>query len=256
MSCLIELHQFQKPKLYETFSQPVFSIDTSIHYEVHYSPNNLYMNLKSYREIIPLPLCDDVNNDLLCKIFTHILSRTLIPQSHFDSILVSVLTKLKYIACDSRYPPNNYIPLSMSIRVISTQEYNLEAQLAWQKMLDTPGEISSSSPATDKSVSELETVVYDREDKGLECPICLKEFEVGEEMTMMPCFHCYHGDCIAKWLKNSHQCPSCRFPMPVCSVVEGSFPFYKRNRCRKLFPQTIGGKVRKTARMSTRSQVY
>ncbi|KAL4633774.1 hypothetical protein ACB092_04G146600 [Castanea dentata] len=47
-----------------------------------------------------------------------------------------------------------------------------------------------------------------------ECSICLEEFQIGFEVTSMPCSHVYHGKCIAQWLQASHFCPLCRYPMP------------------------------------------
>ncbi|KAK9017874.1 hypothetical protein V6N11_000875 [Hibiscus sabdariffa] len=47
------------------------------------------------------------------------------------------------------------------------------------------------------------------------CVICLNELEVGFEASRMPCSHGFHGDCIQKWLRQSHYCPICRFEMPT-----------------------------------------
>ena len=71
-------------------------------------------------------------------------------------------------------------------------------------------------PATKASIEALEKV---RVQQGLldcvkECIVCMQEFEVGSEVTRMPCSHVYHGDCIIKWLETSHFCPLCRYPMP------------------------------------------
>ncbi|EOY02003.1 Uncharacterized protein TCM_011767 [Theobroma cacao] len=48
-----------------------------------------------------------------------------------------------------------------------------------------------------------------------ECVICLEELKVGSDASQMPCSHTFHGDCIEKWLKQSHYCPICRFEMPI-----------------------------------------
>ncbi|XP_017970511.1 PREDICTED: uncharacterized protein LOC18610465 [Theobroma cacao] len=47
------------------------------------------------------------------------------------------------------------------------------------------------------------------------CAICLEELKVGSDASRMPCSHIFHGDCIEKWLKQSHYCPVCRFEMPT-----------------------------------------
>ena len=70
-------------------------------------------------------------------------------------------------------------------------------------------------PATISSIEGLEKVrLQHGSDSDGECIICMQEFETGSEITRMPCSHVYHGDCIVKWLKTSHFCPLCRYPMP------------------------------------------
>ncbi|XP_049396361.1 E3 ubiquitin-protein ligase SIS3-like [Solanum stenotomum] len=46
-----------------------------------------------------------------------------------------------------------------------------------------------------------------------ECPICLEEFDVGNEVRGLPCAHNFHVACIDEWLRLNVKCPRCR-----CSV--------------------------------------
>ncbi|KAM7273712.1 hypothetical protein ACFE04_028376 [Oxalis oulophora] len=46
-----------------------------------------------------------------------------------------------------------------------------------------------------------------------ECPICLEEFHVGDEVRGLPCAHNFHVECIDEWLRLNVKCPRCR-----CSV--------------------------------------
>ncbi|KAJ0025261.1 hypothetical protein Pint_08120 [Pistacia integerrima] len=49
----------------------------------------------------------------------------------------------------------------------------------------------------------------------IECVICFEKFDNGEEITRLPCYHLFHGDCISKWLQRSITCPLCRYSLPV-----------------------------------------
>lgn len=46
---------------------------------------------------------------------------------------------------------------------------------------------------------------------GVECAICLNEFEDEETLRLMPpCSHAFHADCIDVWLSSRSTCPVCR----------------------------------------------
>lgn len=49
------------------------------------------------------------------------------------------------------------------------------------------------------------------------CVICIAEFEVGDELSTIPCAHRhrFHDKCLAEWLKRSRSCPLCRHLLPA-----------------------------------------
>ena len=42
------------------------------------------------------------------------------------------------------------------------------------------------------------------------CNICLTEFDDGEKVRTLPCFHLFHSTCIDNWLSRKPECPVCR----------------------------------------------
>lgn len=50
---------------------------------------------------------------------------------------------------------------------------------------------------------------YDK-DEGLKCPICFDEIKDNEDKITTPCFHCFHQQCLRKWMKRKSICPVCR----------------------------------------------
>lgn len=47
-----------------------------------------------------------------------------------------------------------------------------------------------------------------------ECCICLSLFEEDEKVKVLPeCSHCFHSDCVDRWLVSQSSCPLCRSPL-------------------------------------------
>jgi E3 ubiquitin-protein ligase ATL10/75/76/77/78 len=65
-----------------------------------------------------------------------------------------------------------------------------------------------------KALRALPTAVYGAAESKLpstDCPICLAEFVVGEEVRILPkCNHGFHMRCIDTWLAAHSSCPTCR----------------------------------------------
>ncbi|XP_033108268.1 E3 ubiquitin-protein ligase RNF181-like [Anneissia japonica] len=68
-------------------------------------------------------------------------------------------------------------------------------------------------PASKKIVENLEKVKI--ETIGTKCPVCLLPFESGENASMLPCQHRFHGNCIQPWLSQTNSCPVCRYELPT-----------------------------------------
>jgi hypothetical protein len=53
--------------------------------------------------------------------------------------------------------------------------------------------------------------------RGTGCVICVQDYKVGDELSVMPCSgrHRFHRECIAEWLACSHLCPLCRHELPT-----------------------------------------
>ncbi|KAH8742983.1 hypothetical protein F5883DRAFT_50461 [Diaporthe sp. PMI_573] len=47
----------------------------------------------------------------------------------------------------------------------------------------------------------------------VECTICIDEMNLGDEVTVLPCKHWFHGECVVLWLKEHNTCPICRTPI-------------------------------------------
>jgi hypothetical protein len=47
---------------------------------------------------------------------------------------------------------------------------------------------------------------------GDSCMICLSSFKAGDDVPCLPCGHCFHTECISRWLSDRPGKPTC----PLC----------------------------------------
>lgn len=46
-------------------------------------------------------------------------------------------------------------------------------------------------------------------DKEEQCAVCRIEYELTDDVTVLPCGHYYHPECVATWLQRKKVCPQC-----------------------------------------------
>nr|XP_027069731.1 E3 ubiquitin-protein ligase RNF38-like [Coffea arabica] len=76
---------------------------------------------------------------------------------------------------------------------------------------ETSARFRATSPSC---IRKLEVVRLEEDGSNKSCPICLEDLVLGSEVTRLHCYHVFHGDCIRKWLQESHMCPLCRSEYP------------------------------------------
>ena len=113
-------------------------------------------------------------------------------------------------------------PLEITIEVLVLQMIDAVDQP--QETIDQPQvRMVPTSDSAMKSMLkrvENEEIMKVGDYKSISCVICLEKIskeEKGSEgvVLQMPCLHMFHEECIRKWLKTSHYCPTCRFSMPI-----------------------------------------
>ena len=64
-----------------------------------------------------------------------------------------------------------------------------------------------------KTIEQLEKVEITKKIldkiKIKQCNICLDEYEIGDKISYLPCFHYFHYNCIKDWIEKSEKCPLC-----------------------------------------------
>jgi hypothetical protein len=51
-----------------------------------------------------------------------------------------------------------------------------------------------------------------------ECSICQERVQLNENMSVLPCNHVFHYNCLVKWSDHGRNCPLCREEIPL---IEG-----------------------------------
>lgn len=81
-------------------------------------------------------------------------------------------------------------------------------------------ELSSGGGGNTDNAEVISDIKYRKDthviDIGSECPVCLSEFNDGEEVRqLMSCKHFFHAPCIDLWLHSHSNCPICRASVPL-----------------------------------------
>ena len=122
--------------------------------------------------------------------------------------------------------------------------YSEEAfdRIITQFMEQTAGS-SAPGPASPDAIQQLPKKAVDKSmlgsDGKAECSVCMDNVDVGDEVTVLPCRHWFHGDCVGAWLKEHDTCPHCRQGiMPKDDTREDGVPRNPGQPPRNLQPQS------------------
>ncbi|KAK0574911.1 hypothetical protein LWI29_030807 [Acer saccharum] len=250
--CFFDMWQHRQTDFLPTIDQSRrFDVQLRVNFVVEYLPHHINMNVSSEKKCVLLE-CRDLVDDLKVHETMSTILKYIAPvtDSELERIVKIVSSKAKTMDADSCNVGRDVISIIMSLRVFYLKDYTKEVELAWAARLgpEAPELMKRIIPALDSAVFGLDKEVYDKGSCSEEqCAICLVRFGVGKEIRRTPCMHDFHETCIAKWLKRSHLCPLCRFPLPVCGNTEALCPF-KEDR-----PLPSNRRVHRTKpRMSTR----
>lgn len=76
---------------------------------------------------------------------------------------------------------------------------------------------NGAPPAPQSLINSLPKKSLDKsmagDDGKAECSICMDNVDLGTEVTVLPCNHWFHFECIESWLKEHDTCPHCRKPI-------------------------------------------
>lgn len=85
------------------------------------------------------------------------------------------------------------------------------------QLMEANPQSNAAPPATEQAIEKLQKKKLDKEMMGesnkVECTICIDEMSEGDEVTVLPCKHWFHGECVVLWLKEHNTCPICRSPI-------------------------------------------
>ena len=84
---------------------------------------------------------------------------------------------------------------------------------------------NAPGPASEAAIRSLPTRAITDDDAGdsgtADCSICMDTVPTGGTVTVLPCSHWFHADCIHAWLGEHDTCPVCRKGiMPRDSTAE------------------------------------
>ncbi|KAG0052422.1 hypothetical protein BGZ83_002635 [Gryganskiella cystojenkinii] len=114
---------------------------------------------------------------------------------------------------DSSYSEASSSALSLSISLsLSTdrQSDKLQGCVTADGQEQDSG-IEESESETDDDDNDVESLPFANANSQTMCAVCLSEYELGDQVRTLPCFHQYHQACIDPWLLQvAALCPICK----------------------------------------------
>ena len=117
----------------------------------------------------------------------------------------------------SPYPPHGLVPMPMPMNPHGARILIRPPNIPLSNIILNPMAPPKRTIPNLKEIFGETELTQNILDKGEQkkCSICLEEFEVGNKIIYLPCFHYYHAKCIETWVKNSDKCPLCNIEIKI-----------------------------------------
>ena len=63
-----------------------------------------------------------------------------------------------------------------------------------------------------------------------ECPICLDNLKIDDEVYLLPCCHYFHSECLKDWVFRENVCPTCRDKIGKHTSEQLDLAIFKRDK--------------------------
>lgn len=138
-----------------------------------------------------------------------IYQRLLINQDPIPCIDVPIDLGLE----DPEEPEENFNSRNLQrLRLLTTDRDFNETDYEELLKLDDENEVKFLKGVSETETSRLPFIIIKNKDLHFlekSCSICLDQFQIGDSMVTIPCFHQFHKECISKWLHEKANCPIC-----------------------------------------------
>ncbi|KAI9083956.1 hypothetical protein K1719_034214 [Acacia pycnantha] len=103
------------------------------------------------------------------------------------------------------------VVLAEALFEVLDEIHQQSAVLSSRPSVSSIGSVPAPNDVVESLPVRLYTKLHKHQEDAAQCYICLVEYEHGDSMRELPCYHQFHRTCIDKWLKEIHRvCPLCR----------------------------------------------
>eukprot|EP00596_Hydrurales_sp_CCMP1899_P005537 CAMPEP_0119038320 /NCGR_PEP_ID=MMETSP1177-20130426/7164_1 /TAXON_ID=2985 /ORGANISM="Ochromonas sp, Strain CCMP1899" /LENGTH=410 /DNA_ID=CAMNT_0007000739 /DNA_START=42 /DNA_END=1271 /DNA_ORIENTATION=- len=89
-----------------------------------------------------------------------------------------------------------------------------DLNMDYHSLLSQFGNGNQQTPASERSIDTIPTSTFresqkpnSSSDDKYKCFVCIDDFNIGEEISTLPCLHRFHTVCVNRWLRQSNTCP-------------------------------------------------
>ncbi|CDW84877.1 UNKNOWN [Stylonychia lemnae] len=132
----------------------------------------------------------------------------------FINIIITIIISIKIIHIIIELISMQIFSIIFSTINIETDLYKEQPKLTQITDLDLK---NNKKPVKEEIIHQLPDQKYKKnqekiqfDDKEQQCSICMTDFEDGDDMKILMCFHKFHKECILDWFKEQNFCPICR----------------------------------------------